>query len=233
MRKLFGKYFLRFAGANLASFVLFYISAYILMNDSFEYARYFIGEAFDFALPVISAMVVSSAISERGFSALWLAPFISLGRLVYFFPYFYLYFIDKNLLTSESLIVSLPAALAASVIDCLIVCLVSFIIYLITDTLARKRGRSFSDSVHAATSPFDLSEEYTLAILAVGGGVFLINFVIEIIDTVSYLVTYSGNYRPEEIIFIVVSFIMLIAELLLCQFITIKFNEKRIEHDDL
>ena len=65
MRKLFGKYFLRFAGANLASFVLFYISAYILMNDSFEYARYFIGEAFDFALPVVSAMVVSSAISDK------------------------------------------------------------------------------------------------------------------------------------------------------------------------
>lgn len=233
MRKLFVKYLGRFAGANLASFLLFYTSSYVLMNDAFEYyVRYFIGEAFEFILPVVAAMVVSSAIAEHGFGALWLAPIISLGRFLYLYPYFYLYFSEGNLLTSEAALISLPISLAAVLVDCLVVCLITFAIYLVTDTLAKKRGRCFADSVRSATSPFDFSEEYSVALFFAAAGIFLVNLVIEIIDTASYLLECSGSYRTEEIIYIVVSFIMIVAELLLCQFIAIKFNEMRIKNND-
>ncbi len=229
MRKLFGRYFLRFAGANLVNFLLLYISSYILMNDYVEYVRYFIGEAIDFALPVLAAALVSAAMAKYGFRALWIAPFISFGKIVYAYPYYYLYFIDGGLLTDESLLVALPTALASVIIDCLVICLLSFVVYMVTAFTANRRGRSFGECVVAEASPFDFSEEFTVGVFASGGIIFTVNLISEIIETVTYLIDCKGTYQIGEIIYIVVSLIMLLGELLLSQFLAIKLTQKEAQ----
>ena len=225
MRKLFGRYFLRFSGVNLLNFLLFYISTYIIMNDYVEYARYFIGEAIDFALPVVAAATVSAAMAKYGFRALWLVPFISLGKAVYAYPYYYLYFIDGGLLTDEALLVAIPSALAVVIIDCLAVCLLSFIIYMVTELTAKRHGRSFGESISTSFSPFDFSNEFTVGVFVCGGLVFTVNLVLEIVDTVKYILTYTGTYQIGEIAYIAVSFIMLLLELLLAQLVAVKLRK--------
>lgn len=228
MRKLFGKYFLYFAGVNLLNFLLFYVSTYLIMNDYVEYARYFIGEAVDFALPVVSAALVAIAMAKHGFRALWLTPIISLGKIAYAYPYYYLYFIDGGLLTDESLLVALPSALATVIIDCLAVCLLSFVIYLVTELVAKHHGRSFGECVGTLSSPFDFSEELAIGIFSSGAIIFAVNFVFEVIDTVEYIVNYRGTYQLGEVIYITVSFIILLAELLLGQLVAVKLAKKQI-----
>lgn len=226
MRKLFGRYFLRFAGANLVNFLLFYISSYIFMNDYVEYVRYFIGEAIDFSLPVLAAALVSAAMAKHGFRALWIAPFISLGKIVYAYPYYYLYFIDGGLLTDEALLVAIPSALASVIIDCLVICLLSFTVYMVTEFTAKRHGRSFSECVSTATSPFDFSEEFTVGVFVSGGIIFTVNLISEIIETVKYLIDYKGTYQSGEIIYIVISLIMLLVELLLSHLIAIRLAQR-------
>ena len=225
MRKLFGRYFLRFSGVNLLNFLLFYISTYIIMNDYVEYARYFIGEAIDCARPVVAAATVSAAMAKYGFRALWLVPFISLGKAVYAYPYYYLYFIDGGLLTDEALLVAIPSALAVVIIDCLAVCLLSFIIYMVTELTAKRHGRSFGESISTSFSPFDFSNEFTVGVFVCGGLVFTVNLVLEIVDTVKYIITYTGTYQIGEIAYIAVSFIMLLLELLFAQLVAVKLRK--------
>lgn len=225
MRKLFGRYFLYFAGANLVNFLLFYISSYVLMNNYVEYVRYFIGETIAFAIPVVASATVSAAMAQYGFKALWIAPFISLGKIAYAYPYYYLYFIDNGLLTDESLAIAIPCALASVIIDCLVICLLSFIIYIVTAFTAKRRDRSFGECVSSAVSPFDFSEEFTLGVFISGGLVFAVNLISEIADTVEYMISYSGTYQSGEVIYIVISFIMLLAEFLFSQFVAIKLSK--------
>lgn len=231
MRKLFGRYFLRFFGVNLLNFLLFYISTYIVMNDYVEYVRYFVGEAIDFALPVVAAAAVSAAMAKYGFKALWLVPFISLGKLAYAYPYYYLYFIDGGLLTEESLLFAIPAALATIIIDCLAVCLLSFTIYVVTDVIAKRNGRGFGECVSTSYAPFDFSNEFTVGVFVSGGTIFTVNLVLEIIDTVKYIITYTGTYQIGEVVYIAVSFIMLLVELLFAQLVAVKSRKKLLSEE--
>ena len=226
MKKLFKKYFLWFAVINLASFALYYASSYLLGIDAIEYVRYFIGEAIDFALPVVASALVAAAIGRFGFKGLALAPIISLARVIYSYPYFYLHLVGGGLLTDEALLLSLPFSLAVALIDCLAVSFLAFIIYMITTGLARKSKREFGECISAIGTPFDFSSEFTVATLSVGGIIFVINLAAEIFDTVSYLVNYSGSYRIDEIIYIVISLVMILAELLLAQYLAIVVVKK-------
>ena len=123
---------------------------------------------------------------------------------------------------------SIPSALVAAVIDCLAVCLLSFIIYLVTASLAGRRGRSFGECVGTLSSPFDFSEELAIGIFSSGAIIFAVNFVFEVIDTVEYIVNYRGTYQLGEIIYITVSFIILLAELLIGQLVAVKFTKKQL-----
>ncbi len=221
MKRLFGKYFLWFAGANLASFLLYYISSYILGIDAVEYVRYFICEAIDFALPVVAAALGAAAMGRFGFKGLLVLPFASLGRLVYAFPYFYLYFVEGGLLSSEALILAVPFSLGAALLDCIAVGFLSFIIYTVASSMAKKRGLGYSECAESVGAPFDFSSEFTVAVFSVGGIVFVINLAIEIFETVSYVLGYSGAYRLGEIVYIVVSFIMILVELIIGQYVAV------------
>ena len=222
MRKKFGKYFLSFAGVNLASFLLYYLSTYLLQNDAVEYVRYFIGEAVDFALPVVAAALVSSSLASHGFSAMWLVPIISLGRITYAYPYYYLYLVEGRVLTDEALLLAIPYSLASVILDCLIVFVLVFVIYLVTVLLAGKRRRDFGQSVDAIKSPFDFSSEYTVGLLVGSLCIFAVKLIAEIIDAVTYIVEYKGSYSYGEIVYMVVSFVMLAAELLLAHYVAVR-----------
>ena len=226
MRKTFGKYLGRFALVNLAAFILFYTSSYILMNDAVEYVRYFIGEAIDFALPVVTAALIAMATARRGCATL-IAVAAAIGRLVYLYPAMYLEFVvNQNLNSIDSLLMSIPFSIGFALIELLYSMLLIFLIQLIGCKMAQRHGISFEKAVDCADSPFDFSNEFVMSVFIAGVISFIINFTMEIIDAVTFLTEFGSSYQMGEIIFIAVSFIMILADLLLTQVVTFKVKKE-------
>ena len=227
MLKDFGKYLGRFAAVNLAAFLLFYISGYVLMNDAVEHVRYFIGEAIDFALPVVTAALLAMATVKHGFRALLLGVAAAIGRLVYYYPVMYLEFVGaQNLNSIDSLLVSVPFSIGFALIELLFSMLLLFIIHLMSGKLTECCGTSLASAIESAGSPFDFSNRFTLSVFTAGVIPFLINLGVEIADAVAFLSAYGDNYQLGEIIFIAVSFVMILADLLLCQVVIFKIKSK-------
>ena len=226
MAKRFFKYLLRFSGINLAAFLIYYISSYIIMNETVEYVRYFVSEAIDFAFPVVTAALLAMAFAERGFRFIWLAIATAIARLVFLYPWLYLEFVvNQSLLTDEALLVSLPISLALAFVELLVVIFLVFIIYMVSDRLAMRRGRDFSDAIATARAPFDFSSEFTVGIFVSGMIIFAVKLALEIIDTVDFLTTYAENYQIGEIIYISISFIMILVQLLITQAAVLKIKQ--------
>ena len=227
MLKTFGKYLGRFALVNLVAFILFYVSRYIIMNDAVEYVRYFIGEAIDFALPVVTAALVALAMAKRGFSVLTLGVAAAIGRLVYLYPKMYLEFVmNQNLNSIDSLLVSIPFSVGFALAELLYSMVLVFIIQLIGGKLAQKHKRSFEQAVDTARSAFDFSNEVVTSVFFAGFISFLINLTLEIVNVVGFLAEYAGNYQMSEIIFMAVSFVMILVDLLVTQVVIFKIKSK-------
>ena len=226
MLKRFGKYLLRFAGVNLAAFLIYYISTYVIINEAVEYMRYFISEAIDFALPVVTAALLAMAFAECGFRFVPLALATALARLVYLYPTMYLEFVGpQNLLTSEALLIAIPASLGLALIELLVVVLLVFIIYMVTDRLAMRHGRSFSDAAMDSRSAFDFSSEFTVGVFVAGALIFAVKLTLEIIETVEFLTDYAESYMIGEIVYIVICFIMILAQFIATQAVVFKIKE--------
>ena len=231
MFKAFGKYLGRFALVNLVAFILFYVSGYVLMNDAVEYVRYFIGEAIDFALPVVTAALVVMAVAKRGFSALTLGVAAAIGRLVYYYPVMYLEFVvNQNLTSGDALLISLPFSVGFALAEFLYSMVLVFIIQLISGKLAQKHKRSLDDAIDSANSAFDFSNEFVVSVFFAGLISFVINLTLEIVNVVGFLSEYAGNYQMSEIISMAVSFVMILADLLVTQVVIFKIKNK-IESD--
>ena len=231
MLKTFGKYLGRFALVNLVAFILFYVSGYIIMDNAVEYVRYFIGEAIDFALPVVTAALVAMAMAKRGISALTLGVAAAIGRLVYYYPVMYLEFVvNQNLTSGDALLVSVPFSVGFALAEFLYLMVLVFIIHLIGGKLAQKHKRSLDDAIDSANSAFDFSNEFVVSVFFAGLISFVINLTLEIVNVVGFLSEYVGNYQMGEIIFMAVSFVMILADLLVTQVVIFKIKNK-IESD--
>ena len=231
MLKTFGKYLGKFALVNLVAFILFYVSGYIIMDDAVEYVRYFIGEAIDFALPVVTAALVAMAMAKRGFSVLTLGVAAAIGRLVYYYPVMYLEFVvNQNLTSGDALLISLPFSIGFALAEFLYSMVLVFVIQLISGKLAQKHKRSLGDAIDSANSAFDFSNEFVVSVFFAGLISFVINLTLEIVNVVGFLSEYAGNYQMGEIIFMAVSFVMILADLLVTQVVIFKIKNK-IESD--
>ncbi len=227
MKKEFGKYLGRFSLVNLAAFLLFYISNYVIGVDAVEYVRHFIGEAVDFALPIVVAALVAIATVKHGFRALWLGVAAAIGRLAYLYPAMYLEFVGpQNLSSGDSLLVSFPFALGLSLVELIYSMLLVFLIHLVCEKAAHRRGGSLELAVSSASSAFDFSNELTLSVFIGGIVSFIINLAFEIEDAVVFLTEHGDSYQMSEIIFIAVSFVMILVELLLTQVVIFKIKNK-------
>ena len=228
MAKRFGKYLLRFSGVNLAAFLIYYISSYVIANEAIEYVRYFISETIDFALPVVTAALLTMAFAECGFRFIWLGVATAIGRLAYLYPWLYLEFVGpQNLTSSEALLISIPMSLGIALAELLVVTLLVFVIYMVTDRLAMRRRRGLTDAIAESHSAFDFSSEFTTGVFSAGALVFVIKLALEIIDTVEFLTSYAESYMVGEIIYISISFIMILVQLLATQAAVFKIKENK------
>ena len=248
-----------FAFVNLLAFCIFYIPNYVLMLNVewVEYTRVFLNKFFEYLLPVVAATVLFIGYTRDGLKKTFIrAIYFSLPRIVYLFPYYYLYYILNWNDSIESISLSALVTLFGVALFYGQIILLFWIIRVFArlpiirelkialpinqqkappkEILAELRSSADKRvcSSLSEKSIFNFSCPASLGIFAASFASFCINLVREIIGTVDYLIEYAGDYYLEEIFYITACYLFLLVELLashaICCLIRNLFNvEKR------
>lgn len=232
---------------NLLMFCLFYIPNYVLMLNAewIEYLRIFLSKFFEFLLPAVAATVLFLSYAADGLKkTIKRAICLSLPRIIYLLPYYYLYYIFNFYDSVESLTMSAFVSLfGAALLSGQILLLFLVIRIFARLPLLRKAKealpineqrstprdvlralkKSADEEVLSSLSDkelFNFARPTSLGIFAAAFASFVINFVVEIFDTVVFIIdietSYSGNYYIEEIIYIIACYLFLAVELMAC-----------------
>ena len=235
---------LAFILAQLIVYCLFHIPNFVLMQttDAIEYTRRFLVKFCDFLMPIVAATVLFVGYNKVPLkTTLIRAIFLSLPRMIYSLPYYYLYFWANFYDSIEAISLS---ALVTLFGVCLFYGQVLLLLWLMRSFARlpivkkykkelpineqkktpknillelRKKADAEVESTITDRSLFNFSSPSTLGIFSAVFGSFCINFAREAIDTITYLFEYAGDYLPEEIIYVTFCYIFLVTELLLCQ----------------
>jgi len=178
-------------------FGFFYDSAPTLLAAS--YLIDFI-EAF---FPIISAMIIFLT-RENGIKNKLLPSFIfSLTRLLYSVPYYYVYFVSDVFDSGEAI----ALAFLISILFVFVSFLQIFVCNIVINYIENRQGKSTND--RQSSKLFNLDDHLNFGIAMSVFFVFIIFFVRECVSTVQYLIDNAPGYRPEEIVTIVCSFLLL------------------------
>ena len=233
---------------NLFSFLVFFIPYYVLgiENGDWEYAVVFFNKLSEFSLPAIAAALVfiihpSVGMKRSIFSAL----FYALPRAVFLIPYHYLEYTAYGYIFDEALLMSL----LVSVFGVLLFFLQTVLLFLlgraayailysrgVGDKLSLKlpikeRRRVMRSADMALPTEmlrggaFDLTVPVNLGLFTIGFAEFIIYLIREIYDTVVY-VSEASFFMDAEIIYMMVSYVFLLLELLFVHFISCLIKNK-------
>ena len=239
---------------NLFEFLLLFIPDYVLEADIgyAEYARIFINKFIEFSTPLFAAITLFAHRGGWKWAAAGAAGF-SATRLIYLLPYFYLYFIDPSNInysydSGEAMfgallmfgqimlfyaIIKLGARISAKKE------IVKGLPPKKQEDLSREAKAKMNrqaDSVVENSSKigkiFDLSSPLALGIFGAAFCQFIIYFIYESIDAVQYFISVSGTYRPGEIIYMMISYLFILFELLVVHAVGCKITEKAREEEN-
>ena len=202
-RKLFSTLPLLFAGGYLLSFIIYYVSNYLVITDVTAYIWLFVNRLTYLLFPLITAVsVFVSAPFVGSLKALLGATGQVAARIIYFVPYFYLKYIVEGFSSIECLGIGLFLSLGEAIITFLAVALIYTVMKLILERGgADKKARIFEPT------RLDFASVTAVAI-AVPSALASVYFLIgEIADSVSFIIDYGFDFNMSEIIFLTVSYI--------------------------
>lgn len=243
---------LALCGASLTAFLIFFIPNYVVMRDLgyFEYVVLFLEKLFSFLIPPIAATLILLASFETARKTTLLRTLLlALTRTVYLFPYYYLYYTAYGNDWIEALTLSsLVTLLGIAVLFLHILLLVTVMRYAARlplvkkmkkelppkqmDTITKKAKNEFNKKADSELSLritekgiFDFTVPMSLGVFAGVFTEFVIKLISEMIDTAIYLIEYAGYYRINEIIYIGISYLFLLGELLLTHALCYLFKQ--------
>ena len=220
-----------------------------------EYGRIFINKFIEFSIPLLAAIILFAqrdggwkwaAAGSAGFSA---------TRLIYLLPNYYLYFIDPSQINySYDSVEALSLSLVVSIFGALLMFGQIMLFYAIIKLVARisakkeiikdlppkkqndmdretkakinRQADNMVDNSSKIDKIFDLSAPLTLGIFSAAFCQFIIYFIYESIDAIQYFISVSGTYRMGEIIYMMISYLFILVELLVVHAIGCKITEK-------
>lgn len=207
--------FMTFALANLFVYALVHVS-YVAENTSvikaFAYIGSYASRALEFlAIPLLSTvmLVIYSRFGMRkAFSSIML---ISSARVFYTLPYYYMAFF-YNYGTLEALLIALVATLAVTLITG-VATTVSLKLALFIFRRSMKKERSkFAELLPELVkrpSGKNFLDKASLPILVFALLTFFVNLISEIIDTVSFFISYGSDYTAIEIFTMLINYAIL------------------------
>ncbi len=216
--------------------------AYLFANDvigvTLEYISYYLSKSIEFlAAPILAALIYLLYKNYGRRTALLSALVISSARAFYSLPYYYILFIYNYGYDSiESILLSLSATVLVIIVTVLGIAL-SIGIYLFVMKMICKH--SGDDIVSELTKPdektniFDFLARANLPILTFSLSRFAFSLVRELIDTITFFVEYLSDYRPMEIITILLNFVLLFILLVLSYLISSAIKNKLVADNDI
>ncbi len=184
--------------SSLLSFTLLYLRfIYVFETDFTIYGSYF----FQYLIETITTVFVAVTIlSGRGIdsrkSRIYSSFKLSLPRLVYLFPYYYLYYMSDGYDSIEAiylLLIRSAFMLALFTIEIQIY-------YAVACFVAKKTSPDWD--FYAPSRYFDFSVGATVAIFSVCFMKFIMNLISEGVDLVIYFIDYEEFYSTTEIFYL-------------------------------
>lgn len=202
---------LSFLFVRLGLFLLTFIPVYVLeleeIPQAYSYFTMYTTEIADWFLPCVSAiLLLCGSVGDIKSTLLYTLP-LTLTNLIYSIPYYYLIGIVYNLDSIESISLSI----GVSVLYLVIFHLHTLLLYFISKYLLLKKNNGDAIAMQESGRAFDLSYPLTLSIFSISAIQFLIHLIGELWDAISYFVEYLGDYRTDDIIYMVFRFLFVLA----------------------
>ncbi len=211
-----------FAAVNLFAFLLSYIPTYVLESSVLAYISPFLSDIISYTLPLAAAAAAAAVFSRKGTKgAVIYALLLSLTRLAYSLPYEYIKYVYDGYVSTDALLLSLIMSVLHIAILFAEALLLLLLIIFLTSKFAMDGaiGASRTKEALTAVKAFDLSLPTTAALLIGAAPGFVYSLIIEIIDTVNFILRYSGAYRAGEVVYISARYIFILAVFFLSYFI--------------
>ena len=178
-------------------FGFFYESRWLLILSS-HLTNFF--EAF---FPVVAALIIFLTRENALKNKIVPCILISLTRLFYSVPYYYIYYVSDVFNSIEAIIL----AFLVSVLYISFFFLQTFICIFIINYIEKRAKKEACDREFAKLFNVDDHINFGIALSVIF--VFVIFFIREAVSTVRYLIDNSGSYRTQEIVTIVFSYLLL------------------------
>ena len=221
LKKSFKLSLLSVAIINFFAFLSYYVLEYLTSVDALLTVSNFIESLIGSFLPVFTAVLIffsyTFASKKRAFVH---AIALTLTRLIYFAPFYYVYYMNSGYDTADSLIL----LALHSFILLLLLYGESVILFLFMVFIAKKfdrENRVPNEKLLAENSPFDFGKPMTRAIFFASLIRFLVNLAEEIYDTTLFLIEYGDTLKVSEIVYMVISYLFIMATLLITQYASV------------
>ena len=189
---------------SLVQFLLYYIPfGFYYENTPLLFVSYYLTSFLEELFPPIAALVIFLTRNEDKKSKVIPCILISLTRLIYSIPYYYIYYVSDVFNSSEAILL----ALLVSILFLGAFFLQTFVCVLLMNYAERRANKTFEERQRAKM--FDVDDHVNFGIILSVMLVFIIFFIREAVSTVQYLIESSGTYRSEEILSIVGSFLLI------------------------
>lgn len=227
MKKLIGRASLILSAINLVLFLISFVPIYVMeieeLPQAYTYAIMYSTEIAGWLLPCVSATLLGVILTRYALrDALINGIFLTLTNLVYTVPYYYLIGIAYGLDSIESILLSMGVSLAYLG---LFYAHTMLLLFALKYLLYREKGNGAS---LCDGTLLDLSCPATVAVFAVSLGEFAIRVIIELWQTVSYFIEYAGDYRGDDILYMVIRFLFLLAMLFVSHAICFKIKNNSL-----
>ena len=216
--KLLKKSFLILALAGLFNYLFAHL-AYLNMNTDtgvvYEYVTLYLSKILNFIAPVAVSFIALYAYAAHGRKkAVLYSIALSSARIAYYLPYYYIiYIFNYGYDSIESILLSLLSSLGVSIFTALLALLPIWLWCLFAKKQIAESCSSLEEYLHGAIterqSPADFTGGANLAFLIASVCSFVCLLIPEIIDTVSFFISYRQDYLPIEIITMLVNYVLL------------------------
>lgn len=216
--------------------------AYMFYSDAigeiFEYLSYYISKSVEFLAPPVITAIAYMIYKECGIQKALLSTLaIASARIFYALPYYYIIFIYNYGYDSiESICLSLFATMLVVLVTLLGI-IISISTYMLVVKIMFKRSGddllSELDMPIEKTLIFDFLSRGNLPILIFALLRFAFSFILELIDTITFFIEYRSDYRPSEIITILLNFTLLFILLVASYLLASAIKNKLVADNDI
>ncbi len=189
------------------------------------YVRYYVTEAWEFMLPAVAAMLMLIILAYSGYKrSLIFGALITLSRIFYYLPWYYMYYIyNMGFDSLESIFFSLLTSVAFAILAYLEAVL--FFGIAVGVLYLSRRGEGDALPYLRGAMPHHDALDVTRGAGMLLGVISLVAFVrralIITVDTVTFFINHGANYRPNEVISILIDYLyalllLIITHLVIC-----------------